>query len=243
MQSDTDYYVLHPDSIQVRIITKQRRKMYRRFVEHFGPGPDMTILDVGVTSDRTFANSNYLEAWHPHPRCITAMGLADASFLRDEYPGMTFLRGDGLNQPFSDKSFDIVHCAAVIEHVGCFERQERLVTECARVARRAFMLTTPYRWFPIEVHTSLPLLHWLPKAQHRALLRQLGYSYYSDEANLNLMDWRDLRRIAASLPDYKCDIEAVRLGGIVSNILFLGHRTSWLSGERISSRPPAAGRR
>jgi hypothetical protein len=30
-----------------------------------------------------------------------------------------------------------------------------------RVARRAFV-TTPNRWFPLEVHTRLPLVHWLP---------------------------------------------------------------------------------
>jgi ubiquinone/menaquinone biosynthesis C-methylase UbiE len=224
--SDRDYYVLHPDSIQVRIATKQRQKMYRRFVELFGAGPDTTILDVGVTSDRTFANSNYLEAWHPHSNRITALGLADASFLRDQYPGLTFVRGDGLNQPFPNQSFDIVHCAAVIEHVGTFERQSQLVTECARVARCGFMITTPYRWFPIEVHTSLPLLHWLPKAPHRAVLRRLGYLYYSDEANLNLMGKHDFRRIAAALPDYTCEIEGVRLSGFMSNLLFVGRRRS-----------------
>ena len=29
------------------------------------------------------------------------------------------------------------------------------------MGRRVF-LTTPNRWFPIEVHTRLPLVHWLP---------------------------------------------------------------------------------
>jgi hypothetical protein len=30
-----------------------------------------------------------------------------------------------------------------------------------RVGRRAF-ITTPNRAFPVEVHTRLPLVHWLP---------------------------------------------------------------------------------
>jgi hypothetical protein len=30
-------------------------------------------------------------------------------------------------------------------------------------------VTTPNRWFPVEVHTKLPLVHWLPeRAAHAA---------------------------------------------------------------------------
>ena len=36
------------------------------------------------------------------------------------------------------------------------------MSEALRVAPRAFV-TTPNRWFPIEVHTRLPLVHWLPE--------------------------------------------------------------------------------
>ena len=49
----------------------------------------------------------------------------------------------------------------MIEHVGGREAQRRFVEEALRVARRAFV-TTPNRWFPVEVHTRLPLVHWLP---------------------------------------------------------------------------------
>ena len=39
--------------------------------------------------------------------------------------------------------------------------------EAIRVGRRAF-ITTPNRRFPVEVHTRLPLVHWLPDAvSHR----------------------------------------------------------------------------
>ena len=43
----------------------------------------------------------------------------------------------------------------------------QLIAECSRVAKRMVFLTTPNRWFPIEVHTALPLIHWLPgKVNH-----------------------------------------------------------------------------
>jgi hypothetical protein len=34
---------------------------------------------------------------------------------------------------------------------------------------QAVFLTTPNRWFPVEVHTRLPVVHWLPEPlAHRA---------------------------------------------------------------------------
>jgi hypothetical protein len=62
-----------------------------------------------------------------------------------------------------------VHSAAVIEHVGSFARQCDFLKECCRVARRAVFVTTPNRWFPVEFHTILPLVHWLPKPAFRTL--------------------------------------------------------------------------
>ena len=56
----------------------------------------------------------------------------------------------------------------MIEHVGGEEEQRRFVAETLRVGRRVF-LTTPNRWFRVEVHTRLPFVHWLPDAaSHRA---------------------------------------------------------------------------
>jgi hypothetical protein len=223
MIQDANYYFLKPDSFQVKLITRQRRIMYRRFVELLNVDEYTTIVDVGVTSDRTFENSNYLEAWHPHSHNITAIGLDDASFLTD-FPGLTFVRGNGLALPFRDEAFDVAHCSAVIEHVGNFANQANLLGECARVCRRGFLITTPYRWFPIEVHTSLPLLHWLPKAWHRAILSRLGFSFYCQEENLNLLDKRALRSTGELLAGFTVEVHAIRLLGWSSNLLLLGKR-------------------
>ena len=54
------------------------------------------------------------------------------------------------------------------------------------------MFTTPNRWFPVELHTFLPFLHWLPDARYRAVLRRLGHAYFADVANLNLLDGQTL---------------------------------------------------
>jgi hypothetical protein len=43
------------------------------------------------------------------------------------------------------------------------------VHELCRVSQRVFV-TTPNRWFPLEVHTLLPVVHWLPRRLQPASL-------------------------------------------------------------------------
>jgi hypothetical protein len=222
---NSQYNVAAAGSLPVRIATYQRRKMYARFLSECAVTAEDAILDVGVTSDRSYEHSNYLEAWYPHKAKITAAGVDDASFLEDLYPGMTFVRADGLDLPFEDGAFDIVHSSAVLEHVGSFENQQRFIGECARVARRAVFLTTPNRWFPVEFHTVLPLVHWLPKPAFRSLMRKTGRPFFAEESNLNLMSGRELKRAAdASMGKYgfRCAVESEKLAAWPSNLLMIG---------------------
>jgi hypothetical protein len=224
---NSQYNLADPDSLPVRLATFQRRRMYDRFVTATGVVSEDTLLDVGVTSDRTYESSNYLEAWYPYKGKITAAGIDDASFLKDLYPGLTFVRANGLDLPFDDKSFDIVHSSAVLEHVGSFERQIAFIAECARVARKALFLTTPNRWFPIEFHTVLPLVHWMPKPLFRSLMRHVRLEFFAEEANLNLMTPGELRRAAQESlwkAKFEFDVATVRLLGWPSNLLLIASR-------------------
>lgn len=221
------YNTAAPASLPVRLAAYQRRKMYERFLRIFGlPDAQAEILDIGVTSDQAYESSNYLEAWYPFKSQITASGIDDASFLEALYTGMRFVRANALDLPFADQSFDVVHSAAVIEHVGCFANQVQMVRECARVARHGVFLTTPNRWFPVEFHTVLPLLHWLPKAQFRNILRAIGRDFFAEESNLNLMKADELLRAAqeaaGDMFDFAVQTEA--LGGWPANLLLVGHR-------------------
>src|SRR5260370_6096042 len=187
IQPNAQYNVAAAGSLTVRIAAEQRRKMFSRFMLDTGVAAAERILDVGVTSDRSYEASNYLEAWYPHKNMVTAVGIDDASFLCGQYPGMRFVIADGLKLPFRHQAFHVVHSSAVIEHVGSLTRQRAFVAECCRVARRAVFLTTPNRWFPVEFHTVLPLMHWLPKEIFRALMRPTGRGFFADERTLNSM--------------------------------------------------------
>lgn len=216
---NAQYNIAAAGSLPVRAAAHQRRKMFSRFMLDTGVAAGEHILDVGVTSDRSYEASNYLEAWYPHKNRITAVGVDDASFLCDQYPGMRFVMADGLRLPFRDQTFDVVHSSAVIEHVGSLARQNAFVAECCRVARRAVFITTPNRWFPVEFHTVLPLVHWLPKEIFRSLMRRTGRAFFADERNLNLMTAATLSDVASANRDFINKVSSVSLAGWPSNLL------------------------
>jgi hypothetical protein len=221
--TNAQYNVAKPGSLPQRITGEMRRTMYARFLSSVEPQPQETILDVGATSDRVYDFSNYLEAWYPHKSKITAVGIDDAKFLEELYPGITFLKADGRDLPFEDGAFDLVHSSAVLEHVGSRENQMQFIRELTRVARRAVFMTTPNRWFPVEVHTVLPLVHWLPAPWFRGILRRLGHDMLSLEENLNLVGAGDVRSMCRKL-GLQHRVEAARLLGMSSNLLLTIHK-------------------
>lgn len=75
-----------------------------------------------------------------------------------DYP---FMIADARNMPFPDEYVDFALANAIIEHVGGETEQQKMVAEMTRVAR-AWVITTPNKWFPVESHTSVVFLHWLP---------------------------------------------------------------------------------
>lgn len=219
IQPNAQYNIAAADSLPVRVAANQRRKMFAHFLADTGVAASEAVLDVGVTSDRSYQASNYLEAWYPHKHMVTAVGIDDASFLCTLYPGMRFVMANAFNLPFRDQAFDVVHSSAVIEHVGSFARQCAFVRECCRVARRAVFITTPNRWFPVEFHTVLPLVHWLPKARFRALMRRTGRGFFAEERNLNLMTGTELSRAASASDGFAHEVKSVLLIGWPSNLL------------------------
>ena len=71
--------------------------------------------------------------------------------------------------------FDLGFSNAVVEHVaGGRDGQRLFVHELCRVADRVFV-TTPNRFFPLEVHTLLPFAHWLPPGARDRVVRARGF--------------------------------------------------------------------
>jgi len=151
-----------------------RRRKLALFLSELRPGPETTIVDVGVgdtgfdTEPGVALSHNFFEAMYPWPDRITAVSDVPLPNFAQEFPEIAPVTASGTNLPFEDDSFDIAFSNAVVEHVGGQEEQRRFVHELCRVAPRVFV-STPNRRFPVEVHTLVPFLHWLPRgARDRA---------------------------------------------------------------------------
>jgi hypothetical protein len=162
-----------------RLSLRSRRSKFRLFMETFRPDEATTILDVGV-ADSGFGEGggsastyNFLEAMYPWRRRITAVGLVDLPHFQQAFPDVAWVRADGRDLPFEDDAFDIAFSNAVVEHVGGEDEQRAFVAELCRVARGVFV-ATPNRWFPIDVHTLMPVVHWLPDGARGTVLSRLG---------------------------------------------------------------------
>jgi SAM-dependent methyltransferase len=139
------------------LAARARARRHERFFALTRLAPTARVLDVGC-------GSLGLRALEP------ALDITGVDVLAAPgYPG-PFVRADpaeGL--PFADRSFDLVYCSSVIEHVPP-ERRTAFAAELRRVGRGWFV-QTPARSFPIEPHSLLPGAHWIPGRLRRPYWR------------------------------------------------------------------------
>jgi len=194
---DEKYYqAAAPRSLGERLMIMARDRIYADFLRCCRPDPADSILDVGV-SDVVNDGANMLERKYPFPQRITAAGLGAAEDFRAAFPAVTYRRIEANRRlPFADRSFAIATSNAVLEHVGSAANQAFFVAELLRVADKVFV-SVPHRYFPVEHHTAIPVLHFWD-ASFRTACRALGKTEWADERNLILMSKERLRASATS---------------------------------------------
>ncbi len=207
-----------------KIIIKARNNFFNLFKINNDYTNNKSIIDIGSTPSIDIEQNNFLENTKNNPY-ITCLSNQDCRILKKKYKNIkNILIGDGKNTLLEDNSFDIVHSNATIEHVGSFDNQVSFVREMLRICRESIFIQTPNRFYPIDFHTILPFIHWLPKKIHRKILKQLNLNFYSEEENLNLLSIREIKRICKILKLKKYKILKYKLFFFTSNLILIVYK-------------------
>ncbi len=209
------------NGIAKKISIWNRARKYRYFENSVRFTSETTVLDAGFSNEEgDFPSMNYLEKHYPYPQRITALGINGKDVFCRNYPQVRAVLYDGTDFPFGDKEFDIGWSNAVIEHVaGGAGAQLHFLNELLRTCK-VVCFTTPNRWFPVELHTQLPFLHWLPQRVYDRILHRLGRSS-ADSRRINLLTKKQIRRLCEAAGAGKTTIKGNRLCGFVMDYIVI----------------------
>ena len=202
-----------------KVLAYARRQVFSTFMSEMEPSSNTTIIDIGVSETET-AESNFLEKAYPHKHNITCVGIGDGAEIRAANPDVSYISiKPGQPLPFPDNAFDIAYSNAVLEHVGCAEQRSLFLKDALRVASSLFF-AVPNRWFPIEHHTGIPMLHYCPLL-FRKIVGNTHLDYWSHQKNLDFLDMSLLKSEWPGLTPPILVYTGIRFGLLSSNIAII----------------------
>ena len=215
-------YIQFENNFFDKIINKKRIEMVNQIKTKINVRQIKDLLDIGTTQDLSADSSNIfckmLNIIKIH-KSISNQKIKNKRFK--------FCIKKSITSKFSKKTIntfksDLVISSATIEHVGSLKNQISKVKNMISLSEKYVVISTPNRFYPIELHTKLPLLHWLPKSFYRKILLFFNMNYFADEKNMNLLSKSDLKKILnifSNKIDYK--IYNIYFLGFVSNFLVI----------------------
>jgi hypothetical protein len=220
-----NYGVLNLSFID-RVIKMKRIEMLNILKDNIKNYSINSFLDIGTTEENKLESSNFfIKNFNDIKikKSITNQNIIDEKFTACLKKSIT---DDFSSDEIIKFKSDLVISSATIEHVGNFENQIKMVKNITELCNKCFFITTPYRFFPIDFHTKIPIIHMLPKSIHRKILSILRLEDYAKEENLNLLDLNSLKVIIKQLNnnDFKIKIMKIKLFGFTSNLLIYGEK-------------------
>jgi hypothetical protein len=215
-------YVQFENNFFEKIIKNKRLEMFNILKKNINIYKLKDLLDIGTTNDSDLKSSNIfcnMLKVIPIHKSISNQIIKNKRFKICKNKSIT---SNFAKKEVAQLKSDLVISSATIEHVGSLKNQIRKVNNMIKLSKQYIVITTPNRFFPIEVHTKLPLIHWLPKKIFRKILLLLGMSYFAHENNLNLLCRNDLHIILSNFSkkiNYK--IYNIKFLGFVSNFFVI----------------------
>jgi hypothetical protein len=200
---------------QVGVSLRMRQKMF----DALPLRPGMSLLEVGATPDMTFEDQNFFSKKALALGCaVSVTSFEDCTQMAARY-GFRWLPMAPLMSDAAE-TFECVISAAVLEHVGEAPQKLEHLRLLGRLSNRYVAVMMPNRGHWFEIHTKLPLLHWLPKPLHRRILRAIGLSAWAQPSYMDLIGPREFRDLVKqAFPGCGIEFKYFRLLGAVSNLM------------------------
>tara|TARA_B100001057_G_scaffold480608_1_gene553619 strand:- start:286 stop:969 length:684 start_codon:yes stop_codon:yes gene_type:complete len=207
-----------------KILLKKRREILILLKDFLNDKEIKDILDVGSTEDDSNESSNYLIknlGEDKNYKSISDQSITSNFFSKVLKKSIT---DNFTKNEIKNFQSDLVISNATIEHVGNFENQIKMCDNVINLSKKYFIIMTPNRFHPLEFHTKIPLIHWLPKKIHRKILKLFGLKFFAEEKNLNLLSQNDFELIMRELDHNKYEIKYINFFLMKSNLILLGEK-------------------
>lgn len=192
---------------------KSREKRAKLFRENFEIREDTLILDIGSEDG---SNINFVlqeTRFRAENVYIADIDKSAIEKGEKEFGFKSILLDESGKLPFADEFFDIVYCSSVIEHATVaknemwniksgkhfreisFETQKKLAEEIRRVGK-SYFVQTPSRNFPVESHSWLPFVAFLPRPMLLKTLKASNRFWIKKTIpDYNLLDKKEMKKL------------------------------------------------
>jgi len=217
-----------------RYSQRARSKRASLFRQEFVIHSDTKVLDLGSETGEHIANVLTETNFIPRNIYIADIDSGAVAEGARRFGFTPVVIDESGKLPFPDQFFDIVYCSSVIEHVTISknvvwqirsgrkfkkmstEAQTRFSQEINRIGKQ-YYVQTPNKWFPIESHSWLPVVGWLPRRLQVPLLRFTNLFWIKKAVpDWNLLGARDL-----SILFENSQVEKEKIFGLVKSVTAL----------------------
>ncbi len=200
-------------NLALKFSTKAREKRARIFRKHFSFTEHTKILDLGSENGKNIYN--IIQGTAITPKNVYIADI-DSDLIAEGEKAFGFngiVVEENKSLPFEDGFFDIVYCSSVIEHTtipksevwdwknttefktAAWIRQTEFANEIERLSKQYFV-QTPSKTFPVESHTWLPILGYLPREMFLPILKVSNKFWIKKtDPDFNLLGENEMRRL------------------------------------------------